>query len=326
LAAIGLPYDDYVPVRRYRAIIEFNNPSMAAGLGLGLLGVFNGHSYYLTEGKFTFNEARDLATSRGGYLAAISSQAENDFVRTYVLTDIFKNDRSFSNTVDFGTDINRGALIGLNDATTEGTFVNANGEPVTYTNFDAGQPSASNPGEDYVIIQFNGRYNDVDMGSPSIVTPQLLNVLNYNTRINRNDTALKSVFPFEQTPWPGTFNDNCNYEDQSPTMTQPASAPANSVAVMEKLGLTVSDIMATAFPNPVTNKSTVRYRVASTSNVQIMVSDAQGKPVKVLANQKQNAGTYTVDWNTAGVANGVYFISIIKDGQLKQTIRVVKGQ
>jgi hypothetical protein len=325
LAAIGLPYDDYLPTRRLRAIVEFNNPNMPAGLGLGLLGVFNGHSYYLTEGKYTFTEASTLAKSRGGYLVAISSQAENDFVRTYVYSDIFKNDQSLQTNVDFNTDINRGVLTGLNDVANEGMFVNDNGEPVTYTNFDAGQPSASDPGEDFVIVQYNGRWNDVDQGSTNLVTPQLINVLTYNTRINRNDTALKTVFPFEQTPWPGTFNDNCNYEDQSNPMLPASSAPVTNVPILEKMGLTVSDIIASVYPNPTTNRSTVRYRIASASNVQIMVSDAQGKPVKVLTNQKQNAGTYTVDWNTAGVAKGVYFISILKNGELKQTIRIVKG-
>jgi len=325
LAAIGLPYDDYVPVRRLRAIVEFNNPNMPAGLGLGLLGVFNGHSYYITEGKLTWTEARDLAHSRGGYLTTISSQAENDFVRSYVNTDIFKNDRSFSMTGDFGTDVNRGAFIGLNDAANEGTFVWENGEAVSYTNFDAGQPSANNPGEDYVIIQYNGRWNDVDLGNPSIVTPQLLNVLNYKTGISRNDTTFKTVFPFEQTPWPGTFNYNCDFNAQTMPMTG-NGAPVNNVPVLEKLGFASPDMIASAYPNPVSNRSTIRYKLTNASTVQIMVSDAQGRPVKVLTNQKQAAGTYTLDWDASRVAKGVYFISVIKNGELKQTIRVVKGE
>ena len=55
--------------------------------------------------------------------------------------------------------------IGLNDATTEGTFVWANGEPVTYTNWGGGEPNNSTVcdptnGEDYGMIDTWGAWND----------------------------------------------------------------------------------------------------------------------------------------------------------------------
>jgi hypothetical protein len=160
--------------------------------------------------------------------------------------------------------------------------------------------------------------------TPSPVTPRLLSVLNYRTGINRNDTTLKTMFPFVQTPWPGTFNENCN--DQMQMLPQAnMSMPVTSAAVKSDLGVGAPEVMATATPNPIENKSTVRYRLTSTSNVQVIVSDESGRPVKVLANKKQEAGTYSLDWDAAGVAKGVYFINILKNGVVKQTMRVVKG-
>jgi hypothetical protein len=157
--------------------------------------------------------------------------------------------------------------------------------------------------------------------TPSPVTPRLLSVLNYRTGINRNDTALKSVFPFVQTPWPGTFNENCDDQMQM----QPGAARPTDVAVNRALNIGAPEIMMTATPNPVTNRTTIRYRLSEGANVQIVVSDANGRTVNVLRNAKQDSGIYNLDWNASNVLKGVYFISIMKDGVVKQTLRILKG-
>ena len=53
--------------------------------------------------------------------------------------------------------------------------------------------------------------------------------------------------------------------------------------------------------------------------------DVAGKQVKVLTNKKQNAGDYTIEWNTASLAKGSYFISIMKNGVVKQTLPLIKA-
>ena len=54
-------------------------------------------------------------------------------------------------------------------------------------------------------------YDDyIPSTSPSPVTPQLLNVVNYNTGVGQNDIAFKTSFPYEQTPWAGTHNCDCS--------------------------------------------------------------------------------------------------------------------
>jgi hypothetical protein len=47
-------------------------------------------------------------------------------------------------------------------------------------------------------------YDDFSKGG-SPVTPDLLNVLTYNTGVNANDTSFKTSFPYVQTPWIGTI-------------------------------------------------------------------------------------------------------------------------
>ena len=72
------------------------------------------------------------------------------------------------------------------------------------------------------------------------------------------------------------------------------------------------------------SKNTVRYKLDEDANVNINVFDASGKLVKTLKNAKQSAGMHTLDWQTEKMTKGVYFLNISKDGELKQTIRVVK--
>ncbi len=47
-------------------------------------------------------------------------------------------------------------------------------------------------------------YDDYLAGNANPVTNELLNVLNYSTGVEKNDTTFKSTFPFVQTPWKGT--------------------------------------------------------------------------------------------------------------------------
>ncbi len=158
--------------------------------------------------------------------------------------------------------------------------------------------------------------------SPSPVTPDLLSVYNYTTGIEMNDTSLlyyfgQPRFPYEQQPWSGKHNRDC-------AMNQ--SMPAGTMSAMKSssLGVAPPEIIASASPNPMTSTNTIRYKLDRSATVQIMVNDALGKPVKTLANQKQNAGTYTVNWQSQKLAKGTYFVTIAKDGEVAQTIRLVK--
>jgi flagellar hook assembly protein FlgD len=98
----------------------------------------------------------------------------------------------------------------------------------------------------------------------------------------------------------------------------------NSYIQKSDVGMAVPEVLATATPNPVTSNSTLRYRLEEDANVQIAVTDAMGKRVQVLADKRQPAGTYTIEWQSQKLARGTYFITISKDGSVKQTIRMVK--
>src|SRR5262245_49176082 len=85
----------------------------------------NGHTYiFITTGRWTDAEA--MAVSLGGHLATIRNKEEEDWIY---------------NIFGYYGRPGRNLWIGLNDAETPGQFVWASGEPVTYTNWGAGEPS-----------------------------------------------------------------------------------------------------------------------------------------------------------------------------------------
>ncbi len=164
-----------------------------------------------------------------------------------------------------------------------------------------------------------------DYTGESLVTPRLLKELRYNTRVNKNDTALRADFPYVQMPWSGTdpscgCNTNMNQDSEEETM------PSGNMVTQSLSGKEMSapQYFMTAYPNPVNGSSTIKYRLTAASNVGISVYDEKGIQVQVLANQKQNAGTYNLQWNASGVARGVYFINAVINGQLQQSVRVTK--
>ena len=76
----------------------------------------------------------------------------------------------------------------------------------------------------------------------------------------------------------------------------------------------------TISPNPVYNNATIKYNLASASNVNISIYDMMNNPVKMLINTKQQAGNYSLQWdgrysngNTA--ATGIYTALALIDGK-----------
>ena len=100
---------------------------------------FGGHAYLYVAMAATWTTAKANCEALGGHLVTINSAEENAFVAS-----LFSTGK---------------AWIGATDAVLEGAFVWNNGEPVTYTNWYAGEPNNSG-NEDYVEMLAGGLWND----------------------------------------------------------------------------------------------------------------------------------------------------------------------
>jgi hypothetical protein len=101
---------------------------------------------------------------------------------------------------------------------------------------------------------------------------------------------------------------------------QPAILPPSST-----LGISPPEVFMRAAPNPFPNTTTIRYRVENTARVTIEVYDAGGTRVRTLVSQEEGAGNYSVILNTSELRPGIYFIKAISNGEIKQSLRIVKN-
>ena len=99
---------------------------------------YNSHSYYRSTGSMIWTDAKQACINMGGHLVTIADAAEQTFV---------------FNTWPSG-------WIGFNDEASEGNFVWVTGEPVTYTNWNPGEPNNAG-NEDYAQFVGGGKWNDL---------------------------------------------------------------------------------------------------------------------------------------------------------------------
>jgi hypothetical protein len=155
-----------------------------------------------------------------------------------------------------------------------------------------------------------------DFAGGSLVTPQLLGVLTYNTGVDKNDTAFRTSYPYVQTPWPGS----CNCAGGEYTYNQPAILdPTNG-----RMNISAPEMFLSSAPNPFNNNTTIRYMLQTATHVAIEVYDQNGKLVKVLVNQQQQPGMYSVPFSSLSLTAGVYLVKALKNGVVTQSLKIVK--
>lgn len=64
------------------------------------------------------------------------------------------------------------------------------------------------------------------------------------------------------------------------------------------------------FPNPMQTDGKVRYQLAEESDVSLQLFDLLGREIKSIVQKAQPGGTYTAEWNSNGIAAGVYILRL----------------
>ena len=77
-------------------------------------------------------------------------------------------------------------------------------------------------------------------------------------------------------------------------------------------------------PNPVANRTLLRYHVAQPGRARLEVTTSEGRLLEVLREERAMAGDHTYDWNTTGLSAGTYFVALVLDGQVivKRAVKV----
>lgn len=64
------------------------------------------------------------------------------------------------------------------------------------------------------------------------------------------------------------------------------------------------------FPNPFNPTTNIKYQLTNNALVILNVFDVQGKEIISLVNQRQNKGTYEIQWDASNLPSGVYFYQL----------------
>jgi hypothetical protein len=125
------------------AVLGLSCATRAGVLSSPIVNPSNGHTYQLLTSS-TWATAETTAAALGGHLATIRNADEQQWV--------------FSTFGNFNG-VQRLLWIGLNDIAVEGQFRWTSGEPVTYTNFEGGEPNDAGGNEDFVAMYYPGYHS-----------------------------------------------------------------------------------------------------------------------------------------------------------------------
>ncbi len=256
--------------------------------------------YFLNPNNLDGNSAQSAAQQLGANLVSIQSATENQCLTSWLAGN------------GFGS--NDYVMIGLNDITTEGTFVWYDQNAVTFTNWQNGEPN-NQGNEDCVQLRpNNGLWNDIPCGqsnSGSIIEVNLcpqLTVSPAATICQGETTQLTGATILGSNPYTYSWDNNAG--TGSPISVSPQNTTTYSVTVSDRYSCTASgSTIVDVIPGPTTTftatptvcvgqNATITY--TGNANAQAPYTwDFDGGTIVSGSGQ----GPYQISWTTPGVKN-----------------------
>lgn len=218
---------------------------------------YNGHFYEVVKEGKTWNQAAECAVERGGYLAEINDEEEQNaiFVELTANADI-----DISNTENqFGT---ASIWLGGSDAGTEGTWIwdgnndglgpefwmgGPNGSPINdaFTNWGISPAEPDNSGgQDHLTIIIKPTATNFGLWNDLIATNPLYYLIEYDLVLSTSGKELKNKLRI----FPNPFNTNITIDNQN-------TLAITNIQIFNLLGQKVKTALPTGLANQVINVS-----------------------------------------------------------------------
>ena len=94
-------------------------------------------------------------------------------------------------------------------------------------------------------------------------------------------------------------------------------------ANQSKSSIPSSYILNQNYPNPFNPNTVISYQLAVSNYISLKVYDVQGKEIKTLVNEKQNAGYYQTKFDAEDLPSGIYYYSLFVNGNLAGTRKMI---
>ncbi len=77
------------------------------------------------------------------------------------------------------------------------------------------------------------------------------------------------------------------------------------------------------YPNPFNPKTSIKYQIPKSGQVNLTVYNLLGQKVATLVNKKQSAGSYKVEWDASGFASGIYLYKLDTAQDFSKTKKLI---
>jgi hypothetical protein len=72
------------------------------------------------------------------------------------------------------------------------------------------------------------------------------------------------------------------------------------------------------YPNPFNPTTAIKYEIPKEGFVNVKIYNSLGQEVATLINEKQNAGSYIVEFDASDLSSGVYFYKLVSGNNLNR--------
>lgn len=77
------------------------------------------------------------------------------------------------------------------------------------------------------------------------------------------------------------------------------------------------------YPNPFNPVTNIEYQLPMSGDVKVRIFDFLGRKVATLVNERQNQGSYNIQWDASNFSSGMYFYNLEVNGNIVDTKKLI---